>query len=394
VKIGETLERIVLAYSGGLDTSIAIPWLAETFGAEVVTVTLDLGHGSELVEIRQRALALGAVRSHVIDVRDEFIRDYALPALQAGALYADRAPMTTALTRPLIARKLVDVARMEGASAVAHGCAAPHNVTSDDGLRLDALVSTLDPAARLIAPTRMWEISRDEAMAFARERGIPVPASFDGPYKTDANVWGRSTVCSPAQDSWAEVPDEVYALTRSPRDCPDQPAYVEIEFEAGRPIRVNRIEMSPLEMIDSLETIAGLHGVGRIDLMATRLTGGQSREIYEAPAAVVLHAAHNELEQLVIPSDLEQVAHALGRTYADLINSGQWFSPTRTAIDAFVAAIQPRVTGSIRLKLFKGDCRVAGRRSPFAQSDGLPPSQAADVRASRPAAGGTITTHS
>jgi len=375
------LERIVLAYSGGLDTSIAIPWLAETFNAEVVAVTLDLGHGSELVEIRQRALAQGAVRSHVIDVREEFVRDYALPALQAGALYADQAPMSTALTRPLIARKLVDVARMENATAVAHGCPA----TSDDGLRLDALVSALDPAARVIAPTRIWEMSRDEAMAFARDRGIPLPASADGLYKTDANVWGRSTVCSPAHDSWAEAPDEIYALTRSPGDCPDQAAYVEVEFEAGTPLRVNSIEMLPLEMIESLETIAGLHGVGRIDLMATRLTGGQSREIYEAPAAVVLHAAHKELEQLVIPSDLEQVAHALGRTYANLINSGQWFSPTRTAIDAFVAAIQPRVTGAIRLKLFKGDCRVAGRRSPFAQSAGLPSSPAVDARAGRPA---------
>jgi argininosuccinate synthase len=384
------VERIVLAYSGGLDTSIAISWLAETFGAEVVTVTLDLGHGSELVEIRQRALALGAVRSHVIDVREEFIRDYALPALQAGALYADRAPMTTALSRPLIARKLVDVARMEGAGAVAHGCAA----TSDDGLRIDALVSALDPAARLIVPTRMWDMSRDEAMTFAREQGLPPAAPVDGSGKTDANVWGRSTACSPAQDSWAEAPEEIYSLTRSPGDCPDQPAYVEIEFDAGRPIRVNRIEMSLLEMIESLETIAGLHGVGRIDLIATRLTGGQTREIYEAPAAVVLHAAHKELEQLVVPSDLEQLAHALGRTYADVINSGQWFSPTRTAIDAFVAAIQPRVTGSIRLKLFKGECRVAGRRSPFAQSDGPPLSPAADVRVGRPAAGGAITTQS
>ncbi len=358
------MERIVLAYSGGLDESIAIQWLAETFSAEVVTVTLDLGHGAELVEIRQRALALGAVRSHVIDVREEFVRDYALPALQAGALYADRAPMTTALTRPLIARKLVDVARMENATAAAHGCAA----TSDDGLRLDALVSALDPALRVIAPTRMWDMTREEALAFASERGLPVPGSFDGPYKTDSNVWGRMTICSPAQDSWAEPSEGIFALTRSPRDCPAQPAYVEIEFEGGRALRVNSIEMSPLEMIESLETIAGLHGVGRIDLVATRLTGGQSREIYEAPAALVLHAAHKELEQLVIPSDLEQVAHALGRTYADLITSGQWFSPTRTAIDAFVAAIQPRVTGAIRLKLFKGDCRVAGRRSPYAQS--------------------------
>jgi argininosuccinate synthase len=375
------MERIVLAYSGGLDESIAIPWLAETFGAEVVTVTLDVGYASELVEIRQRALALGAVRSHVIDVREEFVRDYALPALQAGALYADRAPMTTSLTRPLIARKLVDVARMENATAVAHGCAAK----SDDGLRLDVLIAAIDPAVRVIAPTRMWEITRDEAVVYAAERGIPLPASLDGPYKTDGNVWGRSTICSPAQNSWAEPSEDIYALTRSARDCPAQPAYVEIEFVAGRPLRVNSIEMSPLEMIESLETIAGLHGVGRIDLVATRLTGGQSREIYEAPAAVVLHAAHKELEQLVIPPDLERLAHALGRTYADLINSGQWFSPTRTAIDAFVAAIQLRVTGSIRLKLFKGDCLVVGRRSPFAQSDGLASSSAADSRAGRPA---------
>ena len=364
------MERIVLAYSGGLDASIAIPWLKETFKAEVVTVTLDLGPGAELVEIRQRALALGALRAHVIDVREEFVRDYALPALQAGALYADRAPMTTALTRPLIARKLVDVAQMENATAVAHGCAA----TSDDGLRIDALVTALDPAMRVIVPTRMWEMTRDEALTFANERGVPVPASFDGPYKTDANVWGRSTICSPAQDPWSEPSEDIYALTRSPRDCPAQPAYVEIEFEGGKPLRVNSIEMSPLEMIESLETIAGLHGVGRIDLVATRLTGGQAREIYEAPAALVIHAAHRELEQLVVPSDLEQVAHALGRTYADLVNNGQWFSPTRTAIDAFVAAVQPRVTGAIRLKLFKGDCRVAGRRSPFAHADAPSPS--------------------
>ena len=380
------MDRIILAYAGGLDASIAISWLADTFKAEVVTVTLDVGAGGELVEIRQRALALGAVRSHVIDVRDEFIRDYALPALRAGALQADRAPMATALTRPLIARKLVDVARMEKATAVAHGCGA----TSDDGLRLDALVAALDPSLRVIAPTRMWDMTREEALGFARERGLPVPASFDGPYKSFANVWGRSTLCSAAQDPWVEPSEEIFALTRSPRDCPQQPAYVEIEFDAGRPIRVNSIEMSPLEMIESLETIAGLHGVGRIDLMTARLAGGQSREVFEAPAAVVLHTAHRELEQLVVPSDLEQLAHALGRTYADLVNAGQWFSPTRAAIDAFVAAVQPRVTGAIRLKLFKGDCRVAGRRSPFAQAD----TSTSPSSVERAAAPGTVPTHS
>jgi argininosuccinate synthase len=376
------MQRIVLAYSGGLDASIAIPWLADTFKAEVVTVTLDVGAGAELVDIRQRALALGAVRSHVIDVRDEFIRDYAMPALQAGALHADRAPMATALTRPLVARKLVDVARMEHADAVAHGAGA----TSDDGLRFDALVGALDPALRVIAPTRMWDMTRDEALRFAREKGIPASASYGGPHKSFANVWGRSTLCSAGQDPWVEPPEDIFALTRSPRDCPQQPAYVEIEFEAGRPVRVNSIEMSPLEMIESLETIAGLHGIGRLDLMTPRLAGGQSREIFEAPAAVVLHTAHRELEQLVVPSDLEQVAHALGRTYADLVNAGQWFSPTRTAIDAFVAAVQPRVTGAIRLKLFKGDCRVAGRRSPFGQTEAVAPDAGA--------AAGTVPTHS
>jgi len=385
------MERIVLAYSGGLDGSIAIHWLAETFGAEVVTVTLDLGHGSELVEIRQRALALGAVRAHVIDVREELVRDYALPALHAGALYGDRAPMVSALTRPLIARKLVDVAKMESATAVAHGSAA----TSDDGLRLDVLIAALDPQLRVMVPTRMWDMTRDEAVTFANEHNVPVPASLDGLYKTDANVWGRLTSCAPAHDQWSEPAESIFALTRSPGGCPAQPAYVDIEFEGGRPLRVNDIEMSPLEMIESLETIAGLHGVGRIDLVAARLTGGQTREIYEAPAALVLHTAHKELEQLVIPAELEQVAHALGRTYADLVNAGQWFSPTRTAIDAFVAAIQPRVTGAIRLKLFKGDCRVAGRRSPFAQLD-APASSEETARPTAPRApvAGPIKLHS
>jgi argininosuccinate synthase len=381
------MDRIVLAYSGGLDASIAIHWLAEHFKAEVVTVTLDFGAGGELVEIRQRALALGAVRAHVIDVREEFIRDYAMPALQAGAMHADRAPMVTALTRPIIVRKLVDVARMENATAVAHGAGA----TSDDGLRFDALVAALNPAVRVIAPTRMWDMTREEALTFARDHGLPVPASYDGQLKSFANVWGRSTLYSPEHDLWLEPAEDVFALTRAPRDCPAQPAYVEIEFDGGRPLRVNSIEMSPLEMIESLETIAGLHGVGRIDLVTPRLAGGQSREIFESPAAVVLHTAHRELEQLVVPSDLEQVSHALGRTYADLINSGQWFSPTRTAIDAFVAAVQPRVTGAIRLKLFKGECRVAGRRSPFAVGESA--AQSANPDADRAPAGGAVHTH-
>ena len=303
--------------------------------------------------------------------------------------------MTTALTRPLIARKLVDVARMEGATAVAHGCAA----TSDDGIRLDTLIAALDPALRVIVPTRMWDMTREEATMFANEHSIPPPASSDAPYKTDANVWGRSTICSACAGSLDGAfggdlrLDEICAgLSRRSRRMSRS------NSSPGDRFASNNIEMLPLEMIESVETIAGLHGVGRIDLIATRLTGGQAREIYEAPAAVVLHAAHRELQQLVMPSDLEQVSHALGRTYADLINGGQWFSPTRTAIDAFVAAVQPRVTGSIRLKLFKGDCRVAGRRSPYAQTE-APAAQASAPASSSNAAGhgtggGPIKLHS
>ena len=317
--------------------------------------------------VMERALAIGAVRAHVVDLRDEFARDFILPALQAGAIYEGRYPLATALGRPLISKHLVEIARIEGAGAIAHGCTGKGN----DQVRMDVSARALEPSIKVIAPARVWGLTRPEEIEYARQRGIPVPATVDSPYSTDSNLWGRSIECGILEDPWQEPPEDIYLLTKSPADAPDRPAYVEIEFERGVPVKINGVAMSLVELIQSLETIAGLHGVGRIDLMTTRLAGGQSREIFEAPAAVVLHAAHRELEQLVVPSDLEQVSHALGRTYADLINTGQWFSPTKTAIDAFVAAVQPRVTGAIRLKLFKGDCRVAGRRSPFAPGDAV-----------------------
>ena len=380
------MDRIVLAYSGGLDTSVAIAWLAEKYGAEVIAVTLDLGQGRELTDVRERALAVGAARSHVLDVRDEFAREYILPALQAGALYEDRYPLATALGRPLIARKLVEVARMEGATTIAHGC----NGKANDELRLELGVRALDPSIRILAPARIWGMSRAEEIDYARARRIPIPSTIDSPYTVDTNLWGRSIERGVLEDTWRESPEDIYALTRSPETCPNEPAYVEVEFERGVPVKANGVEMPLVELIESVEIIAGAHGVGRIDMVENATTGVKSREIYEAPAAVVLHTAHSELEKLVVPRDLERLGHDLGRAYADLAYNGRWFSPTREAIDAFMATIQPRVTGAVRLKLFKGDCRVVGRRSPLALDEsGVPtsdlrPPASAEATAGKP----------
>jgi len=359
------MKRIVLAYSGGLDTSVAIRWLAEKYDAEIIAVTLDLGQGEELTNVRERALAVGATRAHVIDAREEFARDYVLPALQARAIYEDGYPLASALARPLIARHLVAIARMEGASAVAHGCTGKDN----DQVGLDISVRALDASLDLIAPAREWEMSRSDEIEYARVRDIPVPVTIASPYSVDSNLWGRSIECGVLEDAWQEPPAGIYTLTRPAEQCPDEPAYIEIDFEGGVPVRANGIDMALVELIESLETIAGAHGVGRIDMIENRLIGIKSREIYEAPAAVVLHAAHRELEKLVISRDLERIKQEMGRVYADAVYNGLWFSPTREAIDAFVAAIQPRVSGTVRLKLFKGNCRVVGRRSEHALYD-------------------------
>jgi argininosuccinate synthase len=365
-KRGETaMERIVLAYSGGLDTSVAIPWLAEKYHAEVVAVTLDMGQGRELNQIRERAMATGAVRAHVLDVREEFARDYILPALQAGAIYEDRYPLATALGRPLIAKKLVEIAQMENATAIAHGCTGKGN----DQVRIDVSARALDPEIKVIAPARVWGMTRPDEIEYARVRNIPVSTTKASPYSTDENLWGRSIECGMLEDPWNEPPDDIYALTKSPSEAPDVPAYVEIEFVKGVPTAVNGVAMPFVELIGSLETIAGVHGVGRIDMVENRLVGIKSREIYEAPAGVVLHSAHRELEGLVIPKDLQRLKSRLAQEYADIVYNGLWFAPTREAIDAFVANVQQRVSGTVRLKLFKGDCRVVGRKSPFALYD-------------------------
>ena len=359
------MERIVLAYSGGLDTSVAIPWLKEKYNADIIAVTMDLGQGKELEEVRDRALATGAVRAHVLDVREEFARDYILPALKADAIYEDRYPMATSLGRPLIAQKLVEIAEIEQATAIAHGCTGKGN----DQVRLDVTTRALNPKLKVIAPARDWGMTRPQEIEYARARNVPVPATVDSPYSTDSNLWGRSIECGVLEDPWREPPEDIYTLTKSPADCPDEAAYVEITFERGVPSAINGVQMPLVDLVSSLGTIAGAHGAGRIDMVENRLVGIKSREIYEAPAAVVLHAAHKELQKLVTTKDLERLGRFVSQQYADIVYNGLWFTPTREALDAFVEKVQERVTGVVRLKLFKGDCRIVGRKSPYALYD-------------------------
>jgi argininosuccinate synthase len=359
------MERIVLAYSGGLDTSVAIPWLKEKYHAEIIAVTMDLGQGKELEEVRDRALATGAVRAHVLDVREEFAQDYILPALKADAIYEDRYPMATSLGRPLIAQKLVEIAEIEQATAIAHGCTGKGN----DQVRLDVTTRALNPKLKVIAPARDWGMTRPQEIEYARARNVPVPATVESPYSTDSNLWGRSIECGVLEDPWQEPPEDIYTLTKSPAECPAEAAYVEIAFERGVPTAINGVQMPLVDLIASLGTIAGAHGVGRIDMVENRLVGIKSREIYEAPAAVALHAAHKELQKLVTTKDLERLSRFVGIQYADIVYNGLWFTPTREALDAFVEKVQERVTGVVRLKLFKGDCRIVGRKSPYALYD-------------------------
>lgn len=359
------MDRIVLAYSGGLDTSVAIPWLAERYDAEIVAATIDLGQGEDLEAVRERALATGAVSAHVVDARQEFVSRFVLPALQAGALYEEQYPLATALGRPLIARKLVEIAHAEEAYAIAHGCTGKGN----DQVRLDVSTRALDPSLAVIAPARVWGMTRSQEIDYARLKGVPVPVRADNPYSVDANLWGRSIECGVLEDPWTEPPGDAFLLTRAVSDCPDAAASLEIGFERGVPVAVNGVPMTLLDLIHSVGMIAGDHGVGRVDMVENRLVGIKSREVYEAPAAVVLHAAYRELEGVVIPRDLQRIKRALSNTYADLVYNGLWFSPARAAIDGFVGTILPRVTGSVRMMLCKGGMRVTGRKSPWALYD-------------------------
>ena len=353
-------EKVVLAYSGGLDTSVAIRWIHERYGMDVVTLTADLGGDGTVDGVREKALRAGAVSAHVADVRDRFVRSYVFPALQAGALYQGVYPLATALGRPLIARLLVDTARKEGASAVAHGCTGKGN----DQVRLDVSVQALAPDLKVVAPAREWELTdRAVEIAYAKKHGIPVPVTVDRPYSIDENLWGRSVEGGVLEDSWAEPPEEVYAWTRSAKDAPGEPAYVEIAFARGVPVALDGEELEGVSLIRHVNAVAGLHGVGRIDHMEDRLVGIKSREIYEAPAATVLGQAHRALEALTLSKDQLRFKARVAQEYADLIYNGLWFTAMRQDLAAYVSSTQRYVSGTVRVRLHKGMSTVVGRQS-------------------------------
>ena len=353
-------EKVVLAYSGGLDTSVAIRWIIEKYGMDVITLTAEVGSEKDIAGIEQKALNAGAVKALVVDARELFVKHFVFPALQADALYEGQYSLATALARPLIAKLMVDAASQEGASAVAHGCTGKGN----DQVRFDVSVAALAPQLKIIAPAREWGLTREEEIAYAQKHGIPVPVTVASPYSIDENLWGRSIECGILEDPWAEPPEEVFAWTRSAADAPDKPAYVEIGFEKGVPVSLDGKEMDGVALIQKLHQIAGEHGVGRVDHVENRLVGIKSREIYEAPAATVLLLAHKALEAMTLSKDQLRFKEKVALEYADLIYNGLWFTALHQDIAAYVQSTQRHVTGMVRVKLHKGNATVAGRKSP------------------------------
>ena len=353
-------EKVVLAYSGGLDTSVAIKWIKENYGYDVVALTIDLGSERDLPSIRQRALDVGAVDAKVVDGRDLFLKYFAFPALQAGAIYEREYPLATAIGRPLIAKLLVDVAHEVGAKAVAHGCTGKGN----DQVRLDVSVTALDPDLQIIAPVREWKLSRPAEIEYARQNNIPIPASVNSPYSTDVNLWGRSIEAGILEDPWIEPPAEVWLWTKNPEDAPNKPEFVEIDFEEGLPVALNGEATDSVTLVQKLNDLAGEHGIGRIDHVENRLIGIKSREIYESPAAVVLHQAHHALEDMCLSRDQARFKTLVGNQISEMIYNGLWFSALHQDLRAFVQSSQKNVVGTVRLKFFKGTSMVVGRKSP------------------------------
>jgi len=356
------IKKIVLAYSGGLDTSVILHWLKEKYKAQVITYTANLGQGERLEAIKEKAKKTGASKVYIEDVRREFCQNYVFPALKAGALYEGKYPLATALARPLITRGLVKIAEKEGAEAIAHGCTGKGN----DQVRFEVTAKALNPEITILAPVREWELSsREEEIKYAQEHKIPVEISKESPYSIDRNLWGVSIECGSLEDIWQQPPSDSYQITKSPQEAPDEPAYLKIEFEKGIPSGLNGKEYDPVTLIEKLNLIGGVNGVGRIDLLENRLIGIKSREIYEAPAAVILHLAHKELERLTLDKDTFHFKELIAQKYSELIYNGLWYSPLREALDEFITQTQKVVTGEIKLMIYKGNCEVVGRKSSY-----------------------------
>ncbi|NSL51292.1 argininosuccinate synthase [Calidifontibacillus erzurumensis] len=353
-------KKCVLAYSGGLDTSVAIKWIAER-GYDVIAVCLDVGEGKDLDFIKEKALKVGAIKSIVIDAKNEFAEQYVLPALYANTMYENKYPLVSALSRPLIAKKLVEIAEQEGAQAVAHGCTGKGN----DQVRFEVSFAALNPELEVIAPVREWSWSREEEIEYAKKHGIPIPINLDSPYSIDQNLWGRANECGILEDPWAAPPEDAYELTNSIENAPDTPEYVEIEFVQGKPVALNGKYYPLDELILTLNKLAGKHGVGRIDHVENRLVGIKSREVYEAPAAVTLIKAHKELEDLTLTREVAHFKPIIEMKLEEVIYNGLWFSPLTDALKAFLTETQKTVTGVVRVKLFKGNAIVDGRKSDY-----------------------------
>ena len=353
-------KKVVLAYSGGVDTSVCIPYLKQEWGVEeIITLAADLGQGDELEPVREKALKSGASESLVADVKDIFVKEYAFPAIQANALYENRYPLGTALARPLIAKILVEAAAKYDADAIAHGCTGKGN----DQVRFDVSCAALNPNLKILAPAREWGMSREQTIAYGEKFGIPAPVKKSSPFSIDKNLLGRSIEAGTLEDPANEPPEEIYEMTKAIADTPNEPEYLEIGFQKGLPTTINGTAKNPVELIEQLNKIVGNHGIGRIDMIENSLVGIKSRESYESPAMVVLINAHRDLESLTLTADVTQYKRGIEETYTKLVYNGLWYSPLKAALDAFIQQTQERVSGVVRLKLFKGNAVIVGRWS-------------------------------
>jgi len=356
------VKKVVLAYSGGLDTSIIIPWLKENYGYEVIAMVADLGQGEELEPLREKSIKSGASKIYIEDLKEEFVKDYIFPTLKAGAIYEGKYLLGTSMARPLIAKRLVEIAEKEGAEAVAHGATGKGN----DQVRFELGVKALSPGLKIIAPWRIWDIrSREDAIDYAEARGIPVPVTKERAYSMDRNLWHLSHEGADLEDPANEPQPDVLLMTVPPEKAPDEPAYVEIEFERGVPVAVDGKKYGPVELIEKLNEIAGKNGVGIVDMVENRLVGMKSRGVYETPGGTVLYLAHRELELLTLDRNTLHFKEMVAGKYAEMVYDGLWFSPLREALDAFVEETQRTVTGTVRMKLYKGNCTPAGTSSPY-----------------------------
>ncbi len=358
-------EKVVLAYSGGLDTSVAIKWLQDKYNLDVIAVAINVGQPPSSDDIIARALRNGALKAEFVDAKKEFVEEYIWPSLKANAMYEDVYPLSTAIARPLIVKILVEIAQREGAKYIAHGCTAKGN----DQVRFDVGIVSLDPSIGIIGPMREWVMTREEEIDYAKQNNIEIIVKKENPFSVDENLWGRSCECGIIEDAWQEPPADAWGWTCDPRKAPDEPEYVEIEFVKGIPVAINGEKMDGIKLIETLDKIACKHGVGRIDHVEDRLVGIKSRETYECPAATVLIQAHRGLEFLTLQKDVLEFKKIVEQRFSQLAYNGLWFGVLRESIDAFVDQTQEYVTGTIRVKLFKGMSMVVGRKSEYSLYD-------------------------